>query len=514
MLSSFRSFWIIALAAGCFFSGSVVVRAEASSSAALVPLILRTSEGRFLDIRSGTSGATEAEVLARVAGTWMTPEPSPVPIVTAPVPVPSVVPNPSVVDATSPAFLQGLTAPPAVLAARRARGLLEAGKEPIVSSTKKPSDWRTVVLALWNKDTDEIRLVSFEKNGASLRGVPSDLQIRILGGSGFDTDYAITPPNLLVVGERYPILDTTTEKKKTTYTLRPLVYVPSESSLRTPAVLDWGKIVLDRLVNNVVADLRQQAIPSRAFPGTLLADATDPVVLKSIMAIEQMDRGSVRTGADNRLDLFYLELAMNEDHAFHYEVSSAGANGLLQFIPSTYASVVSHWPHLHLIKDFKTGMADLPNAIRAQIAYLDGVWSDLPAAARDPRVTSPEAARAYLIAAYNTGGVRVRRAISKFGEAWDQDYRAQWDKLDAKQTELAMAINRTKKKVAAEKVASKKKALQKDLAQLQTQHAQVTSQLTTLDQSRLKAETIGYLQKYRLIAPRMKQSIAVAMVAN
>lgn len=145
---------------------------------------------------------------------------------------------------------------------------------------------------------------------------------------------------------------------------------------------------------------------------------------------------------------------------------------------------------------------------------MDGVWSDLPAAARDPRVTSPEAARAYLIAAYNTGGVRVRRAISKFGEAWDQDYRAQWEKLDAKQTDLAIAINRTKKKVAAEKVASKKKALQKDLAQLQTQHAQVTSQLTALDQSRLKAETIGYLQKYRLIAPRMKQSVAVAMVVN
>jgi hypothetical protein len=273
-------------------------------------------------------------------------------------------------------------------------------------------------------------------------------------------------------------------------------------------------VVLDRLVQDALQDIRSKNIPSKAFPGKLLADVADPVVFKSIMAIEHMDHASVRSGADDRLDLFYLELGLNEQNAFHQEISSAGANGLLQFIPSTYAAVVRQWPSLNLIKDFHEGTGHLPNALKAQIAYLDGVWFDLPVQARDPYVTSPESMRAYLIAAYNTGGIRVRRAITRFGAAWDGNYRADWEKLDAKQTELAIAINRLKKKVAAEKVASKKKTLQAELATTQKKHTQVTAELEALDRSRLKAETLGYLQKYRLIAPRMKQPVQVAVLTN
>ena len=151
-------------------------------------------------------------------------------------------------------------------------------------------------------------------------------------------------------------------------------------------------------------------------------------------------------------------------------------------------------------------MGNLPNAIKAGVAYLDDVWSDLPAQARDPKVTSPENMRAYLIAAYNTGGIRVRRAINRFGEAWDKDYRKDWERLDAKQTDLAMTVHRLKNKLKKEKVAATKKKLTRELATAQADYTNATDDLDALDRSRLKSETISYLLKYRLVAPRMKVS--------
>ncbi len=505
MLFNFRPFLVL-LCAGLIGGSFVPLVHAQSSETALPPLILRTSNGTFTDIRSGLSAATEAELLARLAGT---PISEPTPVVEPSVPIS---PPATSVDPTVPAFLNGIAAPRVISAVRRAHALLEAGREPVRTVKQKPSDWRVVTLALWDKNSDQIRLISLEKNGTSLRNVPSDLQIHVRGGSGYDTDYAVTPAQNVVVGVRYPLWQATVEKKVTVYTLRQMVYVPYSKSLHTQEVIDWGKVVLDRLVQDALQDIRTKNIPSKAFSGKLLADVADPVALKSIMAIEHMDHGSVRSGADDRLDLFYLELGLNEQNAFHQEISSAGANGLLQFIPSTYAAVVKQWPSLNLIKDFHEGTGNLPNALKAQIAYLDGVWFDLPPQARDPYLTSPEFMRAYLIAAYNTGGIRVRRAIARFGAAWDGNYRADWEKLDAKQTELAIAINRLKKKVTAEKQATKKKTLQSELATTQKKHAQVTEELEALDRSRLKAETLGYLQKYRLIAPRMKQPVQVAVV--
>jgi hypothetical protein len=502
-----RTFFVL-LCAGLLVGGLAPFALAQSAEAALPPLILRTSNGAYVDIRSGLSAATEAELLARLAGTSL-PEPAQPSAPLVPTPVP-----PAPLDPTAPSFLNGVVAPRVIAAVRRAHALLEAGRDPVRTVKQKPSDWRLVTLALWDKDSDQIRLITVEKNGVSLRNAPSDLQIQIRGGSGYDTDYAITPSSYVVVGVRYPLWQAAVEKKVTVYTLRQMVYVPYSKSLHTQEVVDWGKVVLDRLVQDALQDIRSKNIPSKAFPGKLLADVADPVALKSIMAIEHMDHASVRSGADDRLDLFYLELGLNEQNAFHQEISSAGANGLLQFIPSTYAAVVRQWPSLNLIKDFHEGTGHLPNALKAQIAYLDGVWFDLPVQARDPYVTSPESMRAYLIAAYNTGGIRVRRAITRFGAAWDGNYRADWEKLDAKQTELAIAINRLKKKVAAEKVASKKKTLQAELATTQKKHTQVTAELEALDRSRLKAETLGYLQKYRLIAPRMKQPVQVAVLTN
>lgn len=477
----------ILLVTVCALPSGVLAETAADPSE---PLILRMADGRFYHPGTGTIAFSREEIL-RLVGAPVTP--------------PSVaVPSSSVVSSPIPPALDG--APRVVLAARRALSLLGENVQPKRVVKQKPSDWREVSLAIWDPGTDEVQLVTFEKNGNKLRNLPAGIGLSVRGGSGYDTDYAVTPAHKIVVGVRYPGIDQIKQGSAVSYQLRDIVYVPYSKTIHTEEVVTWGKRVLDDLVNRALQDIRGKAIASRAFPGKLLADVADPVALKSIMAIEHLDHRSVGRGADDRLELFYVELALNEGGAFRHDVSSAGANGLLQFIPSTYASMVKRWPTLNLIPDFKAGTADLSNAIKAQIAYLDDVWSDLPAQAKDLKATSPEQMRAYLIAAYNTGGVRVRRAIVAWGSAWDQDYRKEWEKLDAKQTELGRAIYRLKQKVAVEKQATVKKKLTNELAVIRTQHAKVTADLETLDRSRLKAETLGYLYKYRLVAPRMKNA--------
>ena len=65
-----------------------------------------------------------------------------------------------------------------------------------------------------------------------------------------------------------------------------------------------------------------------------------------------------------------MKLAANEDSAFDAAISSAGAAGLVQFIPSTYALMVKKRPDLGLIPDFREGMANHRNAVKAQVASL------------------------------------------------------------------------------------------------------------------------------------------------
>ncbi len=416
-----------------------------------------------------------------------------------------LMPLPSVV-ATSSSLPNVDPAPRLVVAVRRGRDLLLAGVTSTRTLKTKPSSTKEVALAVWNRQTDDVRVITIKTDGKTVSYTSADMTINIRGGHGYDTDYAIIPMDNIVVGVRYPMLQTIKVGRKTSYRVHDFVYAPYGQSVHTAEVVHWGKSVLDHMITVALADIRARQVMSKAFTGRLLADVADPVALKSIIAIEHLDHGSVGRGADDRLELFYVELGLNEERAFHQDVSSAGANGLLQFIPSTYAAVVKHWPGLALINTFASGTADTPNAIKAQIAYLDEVWSDLPAQAKDPTQTSPETMRAYLIAAYNTGGIRVRRAINRFGEAWDKNYRVDWKRLDTKQTQVAMEVYRLKKKLKTEKKASLKKKLTNELATAQANYVQVTDELEALDRSRLKAETLSYLLKYRLIAPRLKLS--------
>lgn len=397
-------------------------------------------------------------------------------------------------------------APAIVLAARAAREALQAQANPVKTVSTNPGTSRDVRIALWNSLTGETVYTDIRQNNGKVTMLgTAPVTVSIRGGLAYRTDYTTSDPAWAVVAVKYPFVETLTVNKKTQYRITDYIYSPYSRSLNSLNLDEWGKQTLDRIMNEVEADVRERKVMSHIEKDKILADVADEVVMRSILAVEHMDQIGVSKNADDRVDAFFGELALNEDGAFRYEKSSAGARGLLQFIPSTYANLVKRWPTLGLNPDFEAGTADLHNAMKAQMAYLDDIWTDLPVVARDPSKASPEDRRAYAVAAYNAGGIRVKRAILARGADWDKDLLDEQKSLEnsaaKKRSEIALI---TKQLKVANLTAAKKTALNADLSKAKKALASLEAEVADLDKSRLRAETIGYLSKYRLVAPRLR----------
>ncbi len=156
----------------------------------------------------------------------------------------------------------------------------------------------------------------------------------------------------------------------------------------------------------------------------LIADTADPNIMKSIALIEHIDttefmRASNKDAVVNKV---FAILATNQEDSYKFSGSSAGALGLAQFIPSTYASMVKRYPSAKLLPGFKEGMANHVNAFKAMMVYNDSSSATLESYARQYLTSDPAVLNSVmgpvLAAAYNGGATRVRNAIARFGDQW------------------------------------------------------------------------------------------------
>ncbi len=111
---------------------------------------------------------------------------------------------------------------------------------------------------------------------------------------------------------------------------------------------------------------------------------------------------------------------MNELDTYRYSVSSAGAGGMVQMIPSTYQMVRRRHPGVGLNPDFVTGMRNHGNALEAMLLYMRDTWNDLLLSsdvtyALDAKLaTQPE----LLSAGYNSNPAKLGGYIRRGGSAW------------------------------------------------------------------------------------------------
>ena len=321
--------------------------------------------------------------------------------------------------------------------------------------------------------------------------------LKVSYSNGVNSDYSVDPEGRsVVVATRYPILRSISGKKKT-YTVEDVVYTPYSRTIHTQATVDLGEDYVDSLVEGVYTNLRNEGIRSRAFPDRLLVDVIDPAMVKAIAAIEHLDESSLEKDTDRALERFFVLMGTNPGAAYNYSRSSAGALGLVQFIPSTYNNLAARSGG-KLEGNFERAMTSHAMAIRAQTMYLDVLLTEFSDKVRDQFAQNPEQINEYIVAAYNGGSGRVRRAI----EIWDQVLNGEKTRqLASLRRQYDTAFNeaeRLRKATLKEKDSKKRAASQKKLDAQRVTYRKLKDQIVKLEAAILRPETIGYVEKYRL----------------
>lgn len=296
-------------------------------------------------------------------------------------------------------------------------------KEPQVKPVPTINSQTAIGLAIWNKQENTVTVYGGTRGYRFFTADNGGWQIPKVSSSGAHTAFRDSDPNLVVVGTVQADMIPITYNKKKMYAPNFSYYVPYNSELYSPETLAAGSDYLSFLIQEAFDELDAKGITSRAFPGNALTAVIDSYLIKSIAVIEHAD-GQIYEdeNSEDALGRFFVKLAINKEAALGSAVSSAGARGMVQFIPSTYEIMVTKRPDLELIPDFVEGMADHKNAVQAEVAYLDMILADLPQEIRDKYIIDRGSAASYIAAGYNGGSTRVKRAILNWGEDWSSSH--------------------------------------------------------------------------------------------
>jgi hypothetical protein len=396
-----------ALLLGLFVTGVMYTQHISSARAettALPPGVFLMADGVYYHPKSGAKSTDIAFVLAAYQSFFQKEQ-----TVTSTVPV--------TMGESLPSF-------PLLAAIERGQALLAAAEqeaEGVVVETIP--DWRAIRLAVWNEKTDALRTISAEINEKKVRSVSGNETVKVLRANGVNSSFQISSGSEgdIVIAMRYPIYRERSDKK---FDVEQAIYTPYHNSFNTDQMAAAGETWLAQVIDAAEKELRDVNAHSRAYPDMLLSEVIDPSFVASILTIEHVDFSAAQKDVKAQIGAFYSILATNKDRSYAYSRSSAGALGIAQFIPKTYAWLAKQ-PELTLAQDFDKGMIDPKNAVKAQIAYLDYLLSVLPRDARDAYLlpASRLLVQEYIAAAYNGGPAKVKKAMVVWDENLDEEER-------------------------------------------------------------------------------------------
>lgn len=297
---------------------------------------------------------------------------------------------------------------------------------------------KQVVLAILNKNTGAVfeyriwvreeDVKSFSKTGVvELESVlgQDNLNIQARYWNSFNTFYEIIGrPELAVVANKYLLpsksLIGLPEQSKNQYT--EIIYAPYSEAIHLPEIIEAGKKYLENHVGQAFSELEADKVFSRSAQSGIVTAAISKDFIKNIILVEHIDPDSFNVASDGGKELTERVLAVigaNQEFAYRYTGSPAGANGLAQFIRPTYRTIVTKYPEAHLVKDFNLGMANHINAIKAMVLFFDRHKEELVNKInRQEIVEGIGITEEMLAAAYNGGPNKVARSINRYGLAW------------------------------------------------------------------------------------------------
>lgn len=247
--------------------------------------------------------------------------------------------------------------------------------------------------------------------------------IRTIRGNGVNTPVMIFDDKMkahLPLLVQYPV------EKGGKY-IETAYYISTHPGIVNPEVVNAGQMYVRNTIDIAREKLRQNGI----FIQSRIADMAE-----KLATVEHVDHQRFRTEYHPNIysDIFTL-YALNEGQTYRYSVSSAGAGGMVQMIPSTYRMVRSRYYQVNLMPDFVEGMRDHVNASQAMLLYMQMTWNDLIASPTVfDAIQSGIATDEQLMAAgYNSNPAKLAGYIRRGG--------ANWTTLIPRETKIYLQIN-------------------------------------------------------------------------
>lgn len=296
---------------------------------------------------------------------------------------------------------------------------------------------KEIALAILNKETGEVfeqrvwaredEIKNYKKTGIVniVSSQDTIFNIGVNWWNSFNTDYEIPEHSeMVVIANKYPIpsknITGLPEKSKTQNT--DIIYAPYSKQLHMPEIIEAGKIYLEKITDQAFVELDANQVKSRYTANSLVTAGVSKDFVRNIILIEHIDPDGFNTAADGGRELAERVLTVigaNQNYAYRYTGSPAGASGLAQFIKPTYKNIASKYPEARLIKDYNAGMANHINAVKAMALFFDIHKKDIAGkTAKKDIAQSLGITEEMLAAAYNGGPSRVTSSINKFGLAW------------------------------------------------------------------------------------------------
>ena len=285
---------------------------------------------------------------------------------------------------------------------------------PVLTAMTPSIEYVTVAALM--PETSKIHLIRIDKRTFLTKGsvvsVTSSLglpvQVRIVRANGVNTAVNIFDNqnrSLLPLAVEFPIERRGVFKEMAYYT-------SAHPTLLSPELMKTGQTYVNTMIDLAAKRLRERGNP--IAPNLV-------EIAKRLCVVEHVDHDRFRN--ENRIALFeeiYSLYALNELDTYRYSVSSAGAGGMVQMIPWTYALMRQRHPGVGLNPDFVAGMRNHGNALEAMLLYMQDTWADL-SANEDVQnaIAAKQATPTEIIAAgYNSNAAKIPGYIRRAGAGW------------------------------------------------------------------------------------------------
>jgi hypothetical protein len=186
------------------------------------------------------------------------------------------------------------------------------------------------------------------------------------------------------------------------------VYTAYAPELDTQKMRDAGMDYLRHMERLAYNHINDHDVRSRVAPTITVAEEIPRDMVLRLMITEHVDPLHMKfVGIEQCVHEVLITIAANQEHAYAYAKSSAGALGLPQFMEESYQMVRANYPKAMLEPNFALGMTNMKNAVLASTLLLDLELTELPTVALKRFSESSKQLAAYLAAGYNRNPVHV-----------------------------------------------------------------------------------------------------------